>query len=213
MTIRAVLARSPVIPVLTIEDAAMATDLAGALIAGGLPVIEITLRTEAGLEAVSRVAKAFPEASVGVGTVLDEADFARARDAGAVFAVSPGLVPEMAGAANAAGIAFLPGVQTSSEIMTARRLGLDTLKFFPAEASGGVYGLKQFAPVYPDVVFCPTGGLTLQNAPDYLACPNVICIGGGMATPADALAAQDWDAIRRTAAVAAGLTRTCLAAA
>ncbi|MBT5264345.1 MAG: keto-deoxy-phosphogluconate aldolase, partial [Rhodospirillaceae bacterium] len=140
MTIRAVLARSPVIPVLTIEDAAMATDLAGALIAGGLPVIEITLRTEAGLEAVSRVAKAFPEASVGVGTVLDEADFARARDAGAVFAVSPGLVPEMAGAANAAGIAFLPGVQTSSEIMTARRLGLDTLKFFPAEASGGVYG-------------------------------------------------------------------------
>jgi len=205
MAIEAVLRGTRMIPVLTIDHPEDAVPLCSALAEGGLPVLEITLRTSAALGAVEAAAKALPEATIGVGTLLDAADFARARDAGASFAVSPGLSLELVDAASDAGIDYLPGIQTSSEAMNGYRAGLRALKFFPAKAAGGTYGLKQLAPLYPGLMFCPTGGIGFDDAPDYLAQPNVACIGGSFASPSDLVAARDWPAITALARKAAAL--------
>lgn len=205
MQMREIMAASPIIPVLTIEDPAEGVELCSAILAGGLKVIEITLRTEKALKAIEAVATAHNSAIVGVGTVLDPLDFARARDAGAVFSVSPGLHPDMVAAASKAGINYLPGIQTASEAYLGLSLGLDALKFFPAEAAGGPNALKQLGPVYPGLHFCPTGGLTMERAKDYLALANVPCAGGSMVTPADLVAAKDWAAIETLSRTAAAL--------
>ena len=205
MAIETVLRSTRMIPVLTIERMEDAVPLCSALAEGGLPVLEITLRTGPALAAVEAVATALPESTIGVGTLLDAADFARSRDAGAGFAVSPGLSMDLVAAAGADGIAYLPGIQTSSEAMNAYRAGLRALKFFPAKAAGGTYGLKQLAPLYPGLMFCPTGGIGFADAPDYLAQPNVACVGGSFASPGDLVAARDWSAITALARKAAAL--------
>lgn len=193
----------PVIPVLTIEDAAHAVPLARALCAGGIRVLEITLRTDAALEAVRRVAAEVPDAIPGVGTVTRAEDFTAARVAGAQFAVSPGFSPELAAAAG--DLPWLPGVATASEVMAAMRLGCKRLKFFPAEAMGGIPTLKALAGPFGDVTFCPTGGINAGNAADYLALANVACVGGSWLAPGAAVKAGDWDAITALAKEASGL--------
>ncbi len=205
MAIETVLAATRFIPVLTIERSEDAVPLCETLLAAGLPVLEVTLRTASALAAVEAAAKALPEAIVGVGTVLDTGDFARACDAGARFAVSPGLNMDLVEAASQAGMDYLPGIQTSSEAMAAYRQGMRSLKFFPAKAAGGAYGLKQLAPLYPGLRFCPTGGITFEDAPDFLAETNVACIGGGLATPAGLVADRNWAAIADLARRAAAL--------
>lgn len=204
MTIRAVFSKAQIVPVLTIEDDATAVDLARALVSGGLPVLEVTLRTRAALTAVQSIMKAVPDAVVGVGTVVRLQDVRSAVDSGAKFAVSPGLSEELARAASDAKLPYMPGVQTSSEIMAARRLGFTTLKFFPARPSGGVAALKAFAPVFPDVAFCPTGGVTGEDFRDYLRLENVIAVGGSWMVPADIVRRRDWRAIEALARKAAG---------
>jgi 2-dehydro-3-deoxyphosphogluconate aldolase/(4S)-4-hydroxy-2-oxoglutarate aldolase len=204
MTIRTIFQKAQVVPVLTIEDDATAVDLARALVSGGLPVLEVTLRTRAALTAVQAIARAVPDAVVGVGTVIRLQDVRSAVDAGARFAVSPGLCEELARAASDAKLPYMPGVQTSSEIMTARRLGFTTLKFFPARPSGGVAALKAFAPVFPDVAFCPTGGVTAEDFRDYLRLENVIAVGGSWMVPPDIVRRRDWRAIGALARKAAG---------
>ncbi|WP_428265761.1 bifunctional 4-hydroxy-2-oxoglutarate aldolase/2-dehydro-3-deoxy-phosphogluconate aldolase [Haliangium sp.] len=184
--------RAPVIPVLVIDDADRAVALGRALVAGGLPVLEITLRTAAALEAVRRMAAEVEGGIVGVGTVLDPAQLAASVAAGARFAVSPGLSPALADAAADAPIPLLPGAVTASEIMAARERGYRRLKFFPAEASGGAPVIKSFAGPLADVRFCPTGGVSLANLNSYLALPNVMCVGGSWVAPNDAVAAGDW---------------------
>jgi len=190
--IRAVMGRGPVIPVVTIDDPAAGPDLARALLAGGISVIEVTLRTPAALEAARAIAAEVPDMILGVGTVLEAEQARAAGDAGAVFAVSPGLDPDLMQPVAAAGLAYLPGVQTTSEVMAARRLGLRSLKFFPAKVAGGPAALKQFQPLFPDIAFCPTGGIGAGDAADYLALGNVLCVGGSFAAPNDAVAARDW---------------------
>ena len=205
MTIERVLSSTRMIPVLTINRVEDAVPLCSTLVEAGLLVLEITLRTAPALAAVAAASKALPEATIGVGTLLDSADFARARDAGALFAVSPGLNMDLVDDAKAAGINYLPGIQTSSEAMTGYRAGLRSLKFFPAKASGGAHALQQLAPLYPGLRFCPTGGIGFADAPAYLAEPNVICFGGGLASPAGLVAAGDWSAISELAKRAASL--------
>lgn len=202
--IRALMQRAPVIPVLAIEDEAHAVPLAEALVAGGLPVIEVTLRTPAALGAIRAMAQV-EGAIVGAGTVLDPDGLARAVEAGAQFLVSPGLTDRLAQAAREADVPFLPGVATAGDIMRALDHGLTHLKFFPAETSGGAAAVKAFSGPFGAVRFCPTGGITLEKAPAYLDLPNVLCVGGTWIVPQDALARQDWAAIRRLAAEAAAL--------
>lgn len=207
MRITEIAARAPVIPVLTIERPGEAVPLARALVAGGLPVLEITLRTEAALEALKRIAAEVPDAIVGAGTVLNETQLAAAERAGARFAVSPGCTPALARAAAASGMAFLPGVQTVSEAMVARELGFGLLKFFPADSSGGIGWLTAVAAPLAELRFCPTGGVNAETAPAYLALPNVACVGGSWVAPKDAVAAGDWVRIERLAAAAVGMKR------
>lgn len=195
MDLRDVFSKARVVPVLTIEDPDVAIDLARALIDGGLNVIEVTLRTSAALGAVDMLTSEFPDAVIGVGTVTRPNELRAAREAGARFAVSPGLVEELCSAATTAGIPYLPGVQTASEIMNAGRLGFTTLKFFPTRPAGGVAALKAFAPVFPDVRFCPTGGVTADDFMDYLLLENVIAVGGTFMVPAELVKARDWRAI------------------
>lgn len=202
--IAVVLSRVPVIPVLTIPDVECARPLAEALVAGGLPVIEVTLRTPAAPEAIRRM-RDVPGAVVGAGTVLDPTSLATALDAGADFIVSPGLTERLAEAALARGVAFLPGVANASDIMRALDLGLRHLKFFPAETSGGAPAVKAFHGPFGDVRFCPTGGVTTAKAPDYLSLPNVPCVGGTWIAPVDRIAARDWSGIQAAAAAAAAL--------
>jgi 2-dehydro-3-deoxyphosphogluconate aldolase/(4S)-4-hydroxy-2-oxoglutarate aldolase len=171
-------------------------------VAGGLDMLEITLRTPTALAALGAVARALPQAHVGVGTALSVDDLRRAADAGARFAVSPGFDPGMAEAARAAPLDWLPGAVTASEIMQARNAGFTTLKFFPAQQSGGTAALKAFAPVFADVAFCPTGGLDQKLAAEYLACPNVVATGGTWMMPKDAIAARDWRRIEQLARAA-----------
>lgn len=196
---------APVIPVIVIDDAAQAVPLARALVEGGLPVLEVTLRTPAALAAVREIARALPEAMVGVGTVINEAQLAAAQAAGARFAVSPGLTPALAEAQRRSGLPLLPGAATASELMFALECGYEQLKFFPAEAAGGPAMLKSLHGPFADVRFCPTGGITETNAPAYLALPNVVCVGASWLVPKAALAAGDWAAIHALAQRAAAL--------
>ncbi len=199
----AIMAAAPVIPVLVIERGEDALPLGRALVGGGLPVLEVTLRTPAALDAI-RAIRAIPGAIVGAGTVLDPDQYLQAVEAGAEFVVSPGLTDELAEAAEAGPVPLLPGVATAGEIMRALNHGLRHLKFFPAPASGGIPALKAFGSVFPRVRFCPTGGITLETAPDWLSLANVACIGGSWLAPAGT---SDMSAITARARHAAALAR------
>src|SRR5438034_355669 len=196
-----------VLPVVTIERERDAVPLARALFEGGLPVIEITLRTAAAVPAIVAIARELPQIVVGAGTLLRAADVATAVQAGAGFLVSPGLTPELAAAALAAELPYLPGVATPSEVMAARALGICVMKFFPAEALGGAAWLRALAPVFPGVAFCPTGGIDETRAAEYLTLANVPMVGGSWMVPRDAVVAGDWRRIRRLAERAAAIGR------
>jgi len=196
---------APVIPVVVLEDADAAVPLARALVAGGLPAIEVTLRTPAALEAITLIAKEVPDAIVGAGTVVRPEDAEWSAAAGARFLVSPGCTSRLQAAMVATGLPFLPGVATASEAIALLEDGITAMKFFPAEAAGGRAYLKSLAGPLPQARFCPTGGVARGNAADYLALPNVGCVGGSWLTPGDALRAGDWDRVRRLAAEAAVL--------
>ncbi len=202
-TIEDVMALAPVIPVLTIERVELAVPLARALVAGGLPALEVTLRTDAALGAIAAISAEVQGAVPGVGTVTTPEDLADARSAGAQFAVSPGFAPDLIAAAGE--LPYLPAIATASEAMAAQRAGLRCLKFFPAEAMGGAKTLAALAGPYPNLVFCPTGGITAENATDYLGLGNVLCVGGSWVAPRDAVARGDWQAITELAAQAAAL--------
>lgn len=202
--LRTLCARAPVIPVLVIDEAAHARPLAEALVAGGLPVLEVTLRTPAALEAIGLMA-GVPGAVVGAGTVLGGADIAAARRAGARFCVTPGATGALLEAAEALEVPLLPGAATASEAMALAERGYDVLKFFPAAAAGGAAFLRALAGPLPQLRFCPTGGIGPETAADWLALPNVICVGGSWVAPRAALAAGDWARIVELARHAAGL--------
>ncbi|RWB72697.1 2-dehydro-3-deoxy-phosphogluconate aldolase [Mesorhizobium sp.] len=197
----------PVIPVLKIASVADAVPLARALARGGLPAIEITLRTADALEAIRRVAAEVEEAVVGAGTILDAQQFDEAARAGSKFIVSPGVTSQLLDAVKDSAVPLLPGAITPGEILAAREAGLRFLKFFPAEQSGGIASLKAFASPLADVKFCPTGGITAKNAPDYLSLPNVICVGGSWVAPDDLIKAGKWDEIEALAREASRLKK------
>ena len=204
-TARDVMRDAPVIPVIVVQDAAQAVPLARALVAGGIRMLEVTLRTPVALEAIRAIAQEVPEAVVGAGTVRSAADAKAVAQAGARFAVSPGFTVSLGRACRDLGLPLLPGVATGSEIMMAQDEGHDALKFFPALQAGGTAMLKAWGGPFTDVLFCPTGGVSLANAPEFLALPNVACVGGSWVAPKAALAARDWPAITRLAAAAAAL--------
>ncbi|MDQ1259910.1 MAG: 2-dehydro-3-deoxyphosphogluconate aldolase / (4S)-4-hydroxy-2-oxoglutarate aldolase, partial [Pseudomonadota bacterium] len=183
---------APVIPVIVLNDVAHAVPLAQALVAGGVRMLEVTLRTPQALACMEAIAREVPQAVVGAGTVRTPADAQAAARAGARFAVSPGYTPLVGQACRDAGLALLPGVATGSEIMQALEDGYTELKFFPALQAGGVAMLKAWGGPFFDVRFCPTGGVTAQNAPDFLALPNVVCVGGSWLVPQEALVRGDW---------------------
>ena len=195
-----ILAQAPVIPVIVIERLDDAVPLARALVDGGLPVLEITLRSKVAMEAVSEISRAVDGAICGVGTVTRPAQFGEARDAGALFAVSPGLTDSLADASNDAGLPFLPGVFTPGEVMRAVELGFDALKLFPAQQAGGIAMLKALQGPLPETRFCPTGGIGVDDFSDYLQLPNVSCVGGSWVCPVEAIANRDWERIRQLAA-------------
>jgi 2-dehydro-3-deoxyphosphogluconate aldolase/(4S)-4-hydroxy-2-oxoglutarate aldolase len=203
-TIDHIVGLSPIIPVLTIACADDAVPLARALTEGGLTVLEITLRTAAALGAIEAIARDVPQAIIGAGTVMMPEDTTRARDAGAQFAVSPGLTEQLA---RATALPLLPGVATASEILRGRELGFTRFKFFPAESSGGSAALKAFAGPFADIRFCPTGGITAKTAPDYLALGNVMCVGGSWMAPQAMIDARDWSGIAKRAREAAKLRK------
>ena len=199
----ALLAVGRVIPVITIHRLEDAVPLARALVAGGVRLLEITLRTQAGLASAEAIMRAVPEAVVGIGTVLTPDDLRRAVESGARFALSPGATPALLDAAMGSPIPFLPGIATASELMEAASRGFGTTKFFPAGTSGGLAGLRSLAGPFPQARFCPTGGITEDNAREWLAQPNVVAVGGSWLTPEADVAAGRWEAIRERAA------RTC----
>ena len=196
---------APVIPVLIVEDAAIAAPLARALVAGGLRALEVTLRTPAALDVIRAMVDAAPDAVVGAGTLLGPADISAAKAAGAKFGVSPGATDRILDAAEDAGLPMLPGVATPSEALRGMERGLEVLKFFPAEQNGGADVLRAWASPLARLRFCPTGGVSVANAPDYLSLPNVVCVGGSWVAPKDAVAAGDWARIEALARAAAGL--------
>jgi 2-dehydro-3-deoxyphosphogluconate aldolase/(4S)-4-hydroxy-2-oxoglutarate aldolase len=195
----------PVIPVIVLQHVADAVPLAEALLAGGVKVLEVTMRTPVALQCIEAIAKALPEAVVGAGTIRSAADAQAALDAGSRFAVSPGYTAEIGAACRRIGLPLLPGVATASEVMAANADGLQFLKFFPAMQAGGLPMLKALGGPFPDVVFCPTGGISLESAPQFLALPNVKVCGGSWLTPADAVASGDWARITRLAREAQAL--------
>jgi 2-dehydro-3-deoxyphosphogluconate aldolase / (4S)-4-hydroxy-2-oxoglutarate aldolase len=199
------LSRVPVVPVVVVDDPAHAVPVARALVAGGLPVIELTLRTPVALDAIRAIASEVPEILVGAGTIVTPGQAKEALDAGAQFLVSPGSTPSLLGAMADTGLPFLPGTATVSEVLAVLEAGYTELKFFPAEASGGAAFLKSVAAPVPAARFCPTGGITAATAPTYLALPNVGCVGGSWLTPADALASGDWGRVTELARAAAAL--------
>lgn len=204
-TLEPILATVPVVPVLTIEDAADAVPLARALVAGGLYVLEVTLRSGAALTAIERIAGEVEGAIVGVGTVLSKGQLMGAERAGAKFAVSPGVSPHLLYAAEDSGIPFLPGAATASEAMTLMDHGYPVQKFFPAVQAGGIPYLNALAAPLPAIRFCPTGGIDQANAASYLALSNVLCVGGSWVAPRDAVAARAWDRVETLARAAFGL--------
>lgn len=199
LTALQVMQDAPVIPVIVLSDLAHAVPMARALVAGGIRMLEVTLRTPQALACIEAIARDVPEAVVGAGTVRSRADAQAAAMAGARFAVSPGFTPAVGQACRDVGLALLPGVATGSEIMQALEAGFTELKFFPALQAGGAAMLKAWSGPFFDVRFCPTGGVTLQNAPDLLALPNVLCVGGSWLVPFDALAQGDWGRITELA--------------
>ena len=198
---------APVIPVIVLQDRAHAVPLARALVAGGIRMLEVTLRTPVALSCIEAIAKEVPEAVIGAGTVRSASDAQAATMAGARFVVSPGYTRAVGKACHELGIALLPGVATGSEIMMAQEDGYTELKFFPAMQAGGTGMLKAWHGPFNDVRFCPTGGITAANAAEFLSLPNVACVGGSWLTPADAMASGDWGRITRLAAEAAALRR------
>jgi 2-dehydro-3-deoxyphosphogluconate aldolase/(4S)-4-hydroxy-2-oxoglutarate aldolase len=199
---------APVIPVLTVHRLEHAAPLAQALVRGGLAVLEVTLRTRCALAAISAMRAACAEAIVGAGTITHAADFRDCAAAGAQFGVTPGLTPELASASRDVGYPLLPGIMTPSELIAARGAGFLACKLFPASQAGGVGMLKALAGPFPDHVFCPTGGVTRVNATEFLALPNVLCVGGSWIVPAAAIEAGDWGAIEALARDAAALRDT-----
>ena len=197
--------RVPVVPVVVVNDLAQAVPVARALVAGGLPVIELTLRTPVALDAIRAIADEVPEILVGAGTVLTPGQAKEAKDAGAQFLVSPGATPSLLAGMTDTGLPFLPGTATVSEVLAVLETGLTEMKFFPAEASGGTGFLSSIASPVPAARFCPTGGITTASAASYLALPNVGCVGGSWLTPKDALETGDWARVEQLAAKAAAL--------
>ncbi len=195
----------PVIPVIVLQRLEHAVPMAEALVAGGVRVLEVTLRSEVALRCIEAIARAVPQAIVGAGTLRSAADARAAKDAGSRFGVSPGYTSAMGTACREVGLPLLPGVATAGEVMAAQADGLSFLKFFPATAAGGIPMLKALAGPFAEVVFCPTGGLTVQSAPEFLALPNVKVVGGSWLTPADALATCDWARITTLARAAQAL--------
>ncbi|MDX3849596.1 bifunctional 4-hydroxy-2-oxoglutarate aldolase/2-dehydro-3-deoxy-phosphogluconate aldolase [Streptomyces sp. AK02-01A] len=200
-----VLDLAPVIPVVVIGDAADAVPLARALVAGGLPAIEVTLRTPAAISAIRAIAAEVPDAVVGAGTVITPDAVSESVTAGARFLVSPGWTEALLAAMKSSGVPFLPGVSTASEVLALLERGVTEMKFFPAEAAGGTAYLKSLAGPLPQARFCPTGGITAESAPSYLSLPNVGCVGGTWMLPADALASKDWDRVESLAREASTL--------
>ncbi|SBT90449.1 2-keto-3-deoxy-phosphogluconate aldolase [Streptomyces sp. DI166] len=197
---------APVLPVVVIDDPADAVPLARALVAGGLPAIEVTLRTPRALDAIRAIADGVPEAVVGAGTVIAPAQVKAAVGAGARFLVSPGWTDVLLNAMWGAGVPFLPGVSTASEVVALLERGVAEMKFFPAQAAGGTAYLRSLSGPLPQARFCPTGGIGPDSAPEYLALPNVGCVGGSWMLPADAVAARDWARVEALARAAAGLS-------
>ena len=207
LTALQVMQDAPVIPVIVLHDVAHAVPMARALVAGGIRMLEVTLRTPQALACMEAIARDVPEAVLGAGTVRSRSDAQAALNAGARFAVSPGYTSALGQACRDLGLPLLPGVATGSEIMQAQADGFSQLKFFPAMQAGGLAMLKAWSGPFFDVEFCPTGGLTPENAPQFLALPNVRCVGGSWLVPADALAAGDWARITTLAAQAKALGR------
>lgn len=205
MTLDEILHASPVMPVIVVKRLADAVPLARALVAGGIRVLEVTLRTPVALDAIRLMREAVPEAIVGAGTATRPSEYAAAVAAGASFVISPGLSAELAACAWEATVPLLPGVMTPSEVMRARDAGFSRMKLFPAREAGGIGFLKALSGPFPDVVFCPTGGITPDSAPDYLALANVACIGGSWLAPEALLAAGNWSGIEELARQAAAL--------
>lgn len=202
MEIEDILSIAPVIPVLVIHKLENAVPLAQALVTGGFKVLEVTLRTPVALDAVDAIAKALPDTLLGVGTLTRPEQFVQAADVGAQFAVSPGLTPDLLNASGELEMPFLPGVYTPSEAMVARDIGFSHLKFFPAQQDRGIGMLQALAGPFPELKFSPTGGVNADNFRDYLALPNVECVGGAWVAPEETVAAGDWDTITRLAAEA-----------
>ena len=202
-----ILQLSPVMPVVTIEDAATAPDLARALVRGGIKVIEVTLRTPQALAAIEAIAASVPEICVGAGTVMSPDDLNLSANAGAAFAISPGATRELLAAGANFRIPYLPAVATASELMSALAAGFRYFKLFPANVAGGLQALKAFYGPFAEARFCPTGGINLQTAGAYLDLPNVLCVGGSWLTPSDLLKARDWDRVESLAREAAALRR------
>jgi 2-dehydro-3-deoxyphosphogluconate aldolase/(4S)-4-hydroxy-2-oxoglutarate aldolase len=197
---------APVVPVVVVEDLTDAVPLARALVAGGLPAIEVTLRTPVAVDAIRAIAAEVPDAVVGAGTVVTPAQVSEVVAAGARFLVSPGWTDVLLEAMRASGVPFLPGVSTTSEVVALLERGVREMKFFPAEAAGGTAYLKSLAGPLPQARFCPTGGIGPDSAPEYLALPNVACVGGTWMLPKDAVADRDWGRVEALARAAAGLS-------
>lgn len=207
LTALSIMQDAPVIPVIVLRDVNHAVSMAKALVAGGIRVLEVTLRTPQGLASIEAIAKSVPEAIVGAGTVRNAADARAAAAAGARFAVSPGYTSSVGEACREARLPLLPGVATSSEIMQAQQDGFNELKFFPALQAGGINMLKAWQGPFAEVRFCPTGGITPANAPEFLALKNVVCVGGSWLVPTDILERGDWEHITLLAREAAALPR------
>ncbi len=197
-----VLKTGPVVPVIVINDLDHAVPLAKALLAGGVKVLEVTLRTPVAIEAIRMIAEEVPEAIVGAGTVATEEDLQAVAKAGGIFAISPGLTPTLLSAANNGPIALIPGISSASELMLGMEYGLTEFKFFPAEAAGGINMLKSIGGPFPQVRFCPTGGISPANYKEYLGLKNVACVGGSWLAPVDALERGDWQKITNLARMA-----------
>ncbi|MGW3424350.1 bifunctional 4-hydroxy-2-oxoglutarate aldolase/2-dehydro-3-deoxy-phosphogluconate aldolase [Streptomyces phaeochromogenes] len=203
-----VLELAPVVPVVVVDEVSDAVPLARALVAGGLPAIEVTLRTPVALDAIRAITDGVPDAVVGAGTVISPEQVAQSVAAGARFLVSPGWTDVLLDAMKASGVPFLPGVSTTSEVVALLERGVSDMKFFPAQAAGGTAYLKSLAGPLPQARFCPTGGIGPAVAPEYLALPNVLCVGGSWMLPADAIAAGDWARVESLAREAASLGHT-----